>query len=304
MGLALGASAQRLAIGTSFQIWEFRNTPELAPRLQPPGQYDACFLPRGSHVTGNVQMHEMAYGDRGELWFVNTRFSCLCTLDPDASFVPRWRPNFISKLEPSDRCHLNGLAMDEGQPRYVSALGIADVPGGWRPEKTHGGVIIDIASGEIVCRGLAMPHSPRVYQGQLWVCESGSGTVGIVDVARGHYEPVAAAPGFTRGLDFAGQYAFVGLSQVRDSAVFSGLPLTERLSPQERMCGVGVVDLPTGRIIELLRFDSGVEEIFAVALAPYRFPELINDDKTLLEDSFVLPAHLLDEVADTVRLSS
>ena len=27
-----------------------------------------------------------------ELWLVNTRFSCLATLDHEHSFVPRWRP--------------------------------------------------------------------------------------------------------------------------------------------------------------------------------------------------------------------
>ena len=293
--------------------------PDVARRLEPAGTHDACFLPRSSHFTGNVQIHEMAYGTGGPvgqafqpdnqarkpdlLWFANTRFSCLATLDPESSFVPRWRPPFVTELEPSDRCHLNGLAMADGQPKYVTALGETNEMGGWRPNKAKGGIVMDVDSVAILCRGLSMPHSPRWYGGQLWVCESGSGTLGIVDPNTGRYQVVAALPGFTRGLDFAGNLAFVGLSQVRESAVFSGLPITERLAPEERTCGVCVVDLYSGATVALLKFESGVQEVFAVAVLPRRFPDLINDDETLLESSFVVPTECLGEVAATVRAS-
>jgi uncharacterized protein (TIGR03032 family) len=173
---------------------------------------------------------------------------------------------------------------------------------GWRPNKAKGGILMDVDTGEVITRGLSMPHSPRWYGGRLWVCESGSGTLGTVDPYSGRYEPVAAVPGFTRGLDFVGDLAFVGLSQVRESAVFSGLEITERLAPEERMCGVCVVDLRTGKVVALLEFTSGVQEVFAMALLPRRFPDLINDDK-LLEDSFVVPSECLGEVAATVRAS-
>jgi uncharacterized protein (TIGR03032 family) len=311
MGLALADGGDRLAIGTTLQVWEYRNVPDVARRLEPAGTHDACFLPRSSHITGNVLIHEMAYGSAvgrfskpsHELWFVNTRFSCLATLDPEASFVPRWRPPFVTELEPSDRCHLNGVAMVDGKPRYVTALGEANEAGGWRANKARGGLLMDVSSGAILCRGLSMPHSPRWYAGRLWVCESGSGTLGIVDRNTGRYEVVAAVPGFTRGLDFAGGFAFVGLSQVRESAVFSGIPITERLAPEQRTCGVCVVDLRRGEPVALLRFTSGVQEVFAVALLPRRFPELINDDEKLLESSFVVPTACLGEVAATVRAS-
>ena len=301
MGLAVGHSAERVAIGTSLQVWEFHDVPEVAARLLPVGTHDACFLPRSSHVTGDVEIHEMAYGRGNELWFVNTRFSCLATIDPSSSFAPRWRPPFISKLEPSDRCHLNGLAMEDGSPRYVTALGTTDVMGGWRSNKASGGVLIDVPSGEVIVQGLSMPHSPRVHGGRLWACESGAGTLGMVDPAAGKYEAVAAVPGFTRGLAFAGRFAFVGLSQVRESAIFSGIPITERLKAEERTCGVAVVDLTTGRFAGLLRFEEAVQEVFAVAILPRRFPELVNDDKTLLSSSFVVPTESLLDVAETVR---
>ncbi len=132
MGMAL--SGDRLAVGTKIQVWEFVDVPAVTAKLEPPGRHDACFLPRSSHVTGNIQIHEMAWGAAGVLWVVNTRFSCLCTLDPSASFTPQWRPPFVSALEPTDRCHLNGLGMEAGRPRYVTALGDTDTPAGWREQ--------------------------------------------------------------------------------------------------------------------------------------------------------------------------
>jgi uncharacterized protein (TIGR03032 family) len=244
----------------------------------------------------------MAWGANDELWLVNTRFSCLCTLDRSASFTPRWRPAFVTALEPTDRCHLNGLAMVDGRPSYVTALGSTDRMDGWRANKARGGVVIDVLSGEIIASGLSMPHSPRLHAGRLWVCESGSGTLGFIDPNTTRYEPIAAAPGFTRGLDFAGNLAFVGLSQVRESAVFSGIPITERLKETERTCGVCVVDLTSGEIEALLRFEEAVQEVFAVqVLADKRYPELVSDDQSLLENSFALPDEALREVPESVR---
>ena len=300
MGLAL--DGDRLAIGTAIQVWEFVNVPAVAARLAPPGRHDACFLPRTSHVTGNIQVHEMAWDADGVLWAVNTRFSCLCTLDRSASFAPRWQPPFVTALEPTDRCHLNGLAMVDGRPRYVTALGETDTPAGWRADKAKGGIVIDVDSGAVIARGLSMPHSPSWYAGRLWVCESGTGTLGYIDPRTEKYEPIATVPGFTRGLELVGNFAFVGLSQVRESAVFSGIPITERLPETERTCGVCVVDLTTGRLVALLRFDTAVQEVFAVTVLPgRRYPELINDDDTLLNNSFVVPDAALVHVPATLR---
>src|SRR5262245_30278454 len=303
MGLALADSGAKLAIGTTLQVWAFRDVPSVARRLDPAGRHDACFLPRQSHVTGNVLIHEMAYGAGGELWFVNTRFSCLAALDPEASFTPRWPPPSVSELEASARRRLDGMGMVGGKQKCVTGLGETSAMAGWRANKARGGVVMDVDSGEILCRGLSMPHSPRWHGGRLWVCESGAGTLGYVDLSTGRYEAVAAAPGFTRGLDFAGNLAFVGLSQVRESAVFSGIEITERLAPEERTCGVCVVDLRRGQTIALLRFESGVQEVFAVSLLPRRFPDLINDDEKVLESSFVVPTECLGEVAPGVRAS-
>src|SRR5690242_2562016 len=40
MGMALGGD--RLAIGTTIQVWEYVNVPAVAARLDPPGRHDAC----------------------------------------------------------------------------------------------------------------------------------------------------------------------------------------------------------------------------------------------------------------------
>jgi uncharacterized protein (TIGR03032 family) len=290
MGLAYRPG--RLAVGTMTEVWDFRNVPEVAARLEPPGRHDACFLPRSAHFTGDILVHEMAWAGH-DLWLVNTRFSCLCTLDHANSFVPRWRPPFVTGLAAEDRCHLNGMALVDGRPAYVTALGQTDAARGWRENKRKGGVLLSVPDGEVITKSLSMPHSPRWYRGNLLLLESGTGTLGVVDLPTGRYEPVAELPGFTRGLDFCDRYAFIGLSQVRESAVFSGLPITERA---ERFSGVWVVDLTTGQTVAFVRFEAAVQEIFAVQVLPrLRYPDLINDDEAILSHSFVLP-----ETADAV----
>jgi uncharacterized protein (TIGR03032 family) len=293
MGLA--ADRAQLAIGGSHTVWAYHNVPAVAPKLAPVGRHDACYLPHRIHVTGDIDIHELAFDAAHELWLVNTRFGCLCTLDAAHSFVPRWRPSFVSALAPEDRCHLNGLAMAEGFPKYVTALGATDTPGGWRAHKATGGILMDVETNEVLLRGLSMPHSPRWYQGQLWFLESGQGSLARADRQRGTWQTVAALPGFTRGLDFVGPLAFIGLSQVRESAVFSGIPLVERC--QERTCGVWVVHLETGVTVGFLRFEAGVQEIFAVqVLQGVRFPEMLEWPDTRLSDTYVLPEAALAEV--------
>ena len=297
MGLATDR-AGRMAIGSSARIWEFRNVPDVAPKLEPIGKHDACYLPRNMHVTGDIDIHEMAWGTDG-LWFVNTRFSCLCTQDLDHSFVPRWRPPFVTAYAPEDRCHLNGLELVEGAPKYVTALGTTDTAGGWRENKARGGVLMDVTTNEIVTQGLSMPHSPRWYRDRLWVLESGEGSLATVDLATGEVETVIQLPGFTRGLDFYGPLAFIGLSQVRESAVFSGIPLTERTT--ERSCGVWVVNIDRAEIVAFLGFEDAVQEIFAVQVLPgIRFPELVIEDNEFIKSSYVLP----DEALAQVQLSN
>jgi uncharacterized protein (TIGR03032 family) len=292
MGMA--GDGRRLTIGGANTVWYYRNMPAVAHKLEPPGRHDACYLPRRIHVTGDVDIHEMAYTGAGELVMVNTRFGALCTLDAEHSFTPFWRPPFVSALAPQDRCHLNGLALVAGQPKYVTALGETDTPGGWRANKRHGGILMDVPHNEVLLRGLCMPHSPRWYNEQLWLLESGEGRFARVDLARGAWQAITHLPGFTRGLDFIGPLAFIGLSQVRETATFSDIPLVERLA--ERTCGVWVVNIHTGDTVAFLRFEAGVQEIFAVQILPARFPEMLEWGDDRLMTSYVIPDDALQDV--------
>src|SRR5437660_3782235 len=285
MGLLV--DAERLTIGTRNQVWFLRNAPDIAPRIEPAGQHDACFLPRSCHVTADIGIHEMAWAGE-ELWAVNTRFSCLCTLHPDYSFVPRWRPPFITALAAEDRCHLNGLALADGAPRYATALGETDTAGGWRANKPQGGCLLDVPTGQVVARGLSMPHSPRLHDGRLWLLESGTGQLVLVDPATGRRQTVAALPGFARGLALSGPYAFVGLSKIRATSAMDGVPLAQRR--EQLKCGVAVLDLRSGQSIALLEFQTAVEEIFDVQLLPgLRFPEVIGFQHETIQHTFVVP---------------
>jgi uncharacterized protein (TIGR03032 family) len=285
MGLAV--DGRRMALGTRNQIWFLRNAPDIAPRVEPVGQHDACYLPRTCHVTGDIGVHEMAWSEN-ELWVVNTRFSCLCTLDPDYSFVPRWRPPFITALAAEDRCHLNGLAIVEDRPKYVTALGETDTPDGWRPGKPHGGCVMEVPTGQVVACGLSMPHSPRWHDHRLWVLESGTGRLLCMEPGGERLQTVTDLPGFARGLAFAVPYAFVGLSRIRATSAMDGVPLAERRDSLK--CGLAVVDLRSGQVAAFLQFQTAVEEIFDVQLlAGLRFPEVLGFQKEAIQHTFVVP---------------
>ena len=303
MGMAVMPG--RLAVGCNIDIWEFHNVPAVGPQLDKAEEnegrdvrHDVVYMPRRSHTTGDVQIHEMAWVE-DELWFVNTSFSCLAVRSEVNSFEPRWRPPFITELVPGDYCHLNGLTVRDGRIRYVTALGETNTLGGWRENKRDGGVLMDVDSGEIITRGLSMPHSPRWYAGRLWLLESGDGSLGTVDLATGKYEPIVRLPGFTRGLSFLGPLAFVGLSQVRESAIFSGIPLVDRL--EERTCGVWVVNLETGETVAFCRFEDAVQEIFAVEVIAARMPDLVNHDPELVGRAYVLGDEALAQVPENLR---
>jgi uncharacterized protein (TIGR03032 family) len=293
MGMA--ADRQRLMLGAMMEIAEFRNMPDVARRLHDPPVHDAVYMARRGHITGHIDIHEMAWDADGAIWFINTLFSCLCTLDTKSSFVPRWRPKFVSHYAPEDRCHLNGLAMRNGIARYVTALGETNTHEGWRANKRDGGLIIDVTTNRVITRGLSMPHSPRWYDNRLWVLESGRGALCTVDVKTGERTDVARVPGFCRGLDFVGPVAFIGLSQLRGTTPFTDIPITDDNS--DRLSGVWVVHIGTGKTIAFLKFTGGVQEIFAVQAVPgVLFPEIVHEGE-LLATAYALPEKALREVA-------
>jgi uncharacterized protein (TIGR03032 family) len=261
MGIAVKAGT--IAVCTRKEVWFLRNAPDIAARLN----YDTAFLTRTSHFTDDIEAHEAAWVESpggSEFWIVNTLFSCLCALHPHYSFGPRWRPPFISALRPEDRCHLNGLAVVNGQPRYVTALAETDTPSGWRAVKNNGGCLIEVPSGDILARGLSLPHSPRVDGNKIYFLNSGRGELAITDARSGQITAVASLPGVARGLAIQGGYAFIGLSKARPT--LEGVPI---VADRDKLrCGLWVVDLQTGAIAAHLEFSTGVEEIFDVQVLP------------------------------------
>tara|TARA_R110002072_G_scaffold217365_2_gene375041 strand:- start:77745 stop:78863 length:1119 start_codon:yes stop_codon:yes gene_type:complete len=291
MGLAVSDDLDRMVLGARNTVWTLRAAAEIAPQLEPKGSHDACLVPRQAHVTGDIQGHEIALVD-GRPWIVNTLFSCLCTLDPngDYGFVPQWKPPFIDQLVGEDRCHLNGIAIEDGKVGYVSAMGETNTAGGWRDNKITGGVVLEVDSGEVVTRGLCMPHSPRVHDGKLFVLDSGRGLLCTVDERNGERTTVAALPGFARGLAFHGQYAFVGLSMIREKDQFGGMPIAEQFDDTQRKCGVCVVDLQTGQLTAFLWFEAGCSELFDIQTLPgLRFPSVIGFQDDTINGIMVAP---------------
>jgi uncharacterized protein (TIGR03032 family) len=284
-----------MVIGTRRSVQEYRNQPAVARKVEPAGKHDACFLPRLTHVTGDVRIHELVFIEN-RVHLVNTLFSCLATLDRDHSFVPVWRPPWVSALSPEDRCHLNGVAVRNERISYASAFGTTDSAGGWRENKVSGGLVMEVPSGEIILEGLCMPHSPRWYAGALWILESGKGTLSRLD-ASGQLKVVATMPVFTRGLAFRGHYAFVGLSLVRDT-LFEGIPV---LDDPDRFCGVWVVDIRDGSSVGFLRFAGIVQEVFDVQVLSWKYPEVVEPTSELVATSYVIPNEALADVPDKIK---
>ena len=257
----------KLVVATGHQIIRYENVLKAGERANE--IFDACYLPRTVHLTGHLDAHDVGVDSADRPIFVNTRFNCLALVDPRHSFAELWRPNFIDALIDEDRCHLNGLAMDKGRPAFATAVSRSNTIDGWRDRRASGGIVICINSGEIICHGLSMPHSPRLYQDRLWVLNSGTGELGVLAKSSGQtraefrFEPVAFCPGFLRGLAFSENYAFVGLSKPRYNR-FSGLELDKRLqeADSDPWCGIQVIDLNTGTCAEWFRIDGAVVELY------------------------------------------
>ncbi|WP_242062141.1 TIGR03032 family protein [Nostoc punctiforme] len=271
--MGMYASNNSIYVSTRYQIWRFEN---LLQSKETYHQSDRLYIPRQAYTTGDLNVHDVVLDESENIIFVNTDFSCLATISNDYSFVPLWQPPFISKLAAEDRCHLNGLALRDGKPRYVTACSTTDTAAGWRNHKVGAGVVIDVQTNDIIATGLSMPHSPRWYQGKLWLLNAGTGDFGYLD--DGEFVPIAFCPGFVRGLAFWQNFAIVGLSKLR-SPTFSGLPLEERLANlgKTSQCGLMVIDINTGETVHWLHLDGVVEELFDVVVLPgVRQPQVLG----------------------------
>ncbi len=266
MGVA--AAGDSLYLSTRYQIWRLENA--LTPGQLWEDQFDRQYIPRQVYTTGTVGTHDVAVDDTGRVIFVNTRFGCLATVSDEYSFVPLWHPPYLDGPRPGDRCHLNGLAIRDGRPAYVTSVSQTNEFDSWRHHRRDGGAVVDVNTQEIIADGLSMPHSPRWYKDTLWLTNSGTGQLGRVDMNKGCFEPLAFAPGFLRGLCFVGNYAVVGSSKPRRGDLYSGLALDDELAKRNTKprLGLFIMDMVSGRIAHWLFIETDLRELYDVVALP------------------------------------
>lgn len=326
--MGVTADSDRLTLGTLNQVLDFRRNdtllskikagaldnrarlprklreqdPELAEQLEQQQakeleevkRADALFLSRASLTTGMINIHDIAWGLEG-LWVVNSAFSCLATLNPEHNFIARWKPPFIKELVAEDRCHLNGMAMHQRKPGWVTTFNQQDEKDSWALSESDTGTLIEVHTGKILLDRLVLPHSPRVHQGMIYLCHSGEGQVLRIHPESGRLETVCELPGFTRGLAFHGPLMFVGLSNVRERPGKAPLPINKRISKSQ--CGIRVINLETGDEIAHLRFTGDISQIYDIGIIPNAcFPELLGLDQALIRHTFdYLEAYSLEK---------
>lgn len=263
MGIAV--DGERMAIAGKDEVLVLRRSSGLADAYpKQPNTYDQLYVPRATYYTGQVDIHDLAWGNDG-LWGVNTSFSCLAKINDEWSFEPQWQPPFITKLASEDRCHLNGLVLKDGRPKWVTALGTTDTPQGWRDNITGGGVLMDVDTNENVLEGLPMPHSPRLVKDRLFLLLSASAQLVEVDVNNGTYNEVRDMKAFVRGMAAHGDYLFVAHSRLRkNSSTFRHLPVA-KLADQ---AGIKVIHIPTGALVGEIKWVTSVDEIYDVQVLP------------------------------------
>lgn len=279
----------RLYLGSHYQVWRLENM--LRPGEVGNAHYDLVLVPRNAQTTGDIDIHELDIDAQGKVVFVNTRYSCLATLDLVHSFRPIWKPPFISKLAPEDRCHLNGMTMQDGAPAYVTAVSRSDALTGWRDRRHEGGVLIDVRTNRIVTDQLSMPHSPRISGNHVYVLDSGRGQIVRIDPETGEKTDIAFCPGFLRGMSIYNGHALVTVSMPRNGT-FAGLALDEELQKRDTSpwCGVLIVNLDSGDIVEWIRLEGHITELFDVAAMPgVRCPMSIGHQGNEIASTITFP---------------
>lgn len=265
----------KMAVATKDEVVFLKTDAELA-KFYPkkPNVYDALFIPRASYYTGFVDIHDIDLGVNKEIFAVNTSFSCIVKVDKNYSFTPYWKPKFISKLASEDRCHLNGMALMNGLPKFATAFSQGDTPQSWRETVTTSGVLIDVETDEIIANNLKMPHSPRIFNDKLYTLFSATGELVNIDTKTGKVETVVNLNAFVRGLAKCGDYLFIGVNKLRkNSSSFSKLDIAK----QANWAGIKIVHLPSGALVGEIKYLASVDEIYDIQVLPnFVRPNILN----------------------------
>ena len=280
MGIAEDFENQKLAVACKDEVILFKNSSELANYYpNAPNKYDALYMPRITFHTGAVDIHDLSFGLNGEIYAVNTLFSCIIKLDENYSFTPIWSPPQIDKITSEDRCHLNGMAMLNGKPKYATAFNNGNTPQSWRENITSSGVIYDIEKNKIICSGLPMPHTPRIFNNELYVLLSATGELVKINTSKGTYEVIVKIGGFVRGMSLHNDYLFIGISKLRkNSSTFGKLDFAKNAN----QAGIVIVHLPTKSITGKINYLNSLDEIYDIhILKDKKRPNILN---TLTDD--------------------
>ena len=275
MGIAVTGTSLKLA--SRQHLWEFDRVSPILSSSAP--STDTVYRLKGIQSTGYLDAHDLVNVGNGDSILVDTHHSCLRKLDSSNAALPIWSPSFISDLAPEDRCHLNGLAAEDGKPRYATIVSQSNDAEGWRRDRRAGGALLDIESDTVVAENLSMPHSPRIYRDRVWVLNAGTGEFGFVEPSNGSFNAIAFCPGFLRGLAFHNDYAIIGLSQARHNGKFKDLQLGETLDRrnEKAICGIMVVNIKTHQVSHSMEFEAPFTELFDVqAIADIGHPTLLK----------------------------
>jgi uncharacterized protein (TIGR03032 family) len=227
--------------------------------------HDRLFMPQKAVTIGALVTYDIAVPATGAPLFTSALCNCVAMPSRRLNFTAVWKPPFVTDLVGEDRCHLTGLALDGAKLAYVTCAAESNVAGGWQDSLNSGGVVVDVEANDVLAKGISLPHSPRIHDGQLYVAAAGDGALLRVDRATGDREVVVQLPGLVRGLDFSGQFAVVGCSKVHEDGPYVGVPIGGLDATGQRN-GVTVVDLRTGRAVHELIFEGASGEVFGVSL--------------------------------------
>lgn len=288
MGINYDSETDRIALACKDEILVCSNSPDLAANYpKAPNTYDALFMPRVTYHTGQLDIHDLSFGANGKLYAVNTLFSCISEIDEYYNFKEYWRPWFVSEMVSEDRCHLNGMCLADGKPKYATAFNQGDSMQSWRKNVTSTGILIDIEKNEIILEGLAMPHTPRIFNSKLYVLLSATGELIEVDTKTKSYKTVVSLNGFVRGMACHKDYLFIGLSKLRqNSSTFGKLKFAEKAN----RAGIMVVHLPTGSVAGEITYLTSLDEIYDVEILPgYTRPNILNTMTDIYSKGLMTP---------------
>jgi uncharacterized protein (TIGR03032 family) len=265
-----------IAVGTDkainiYSLDEIISNAELARVKSIAGKINTCMeievAPKKIVNTGKILCHELVMTEERVLYVCNTRLSTITRIKGSEKDESYWKPAFINNIEPKDFCHLNGLCMVDGRVKYVTALAGTAFERGWRMLPYNAGILIDADENKIVETELAVPHSPRMAKGKLYLLESGTCTLTRLDYHGRKNRAVVELPGFGRGLAIKDDKGYVGLSEIRNSNLWNALPVKSKCEN----LGATIVSicLSEMKTIEYYKIGDQDKEVFDVQIFKY-----------------------------------